>query len=244
MPQSRGCVAMPSWVEVTTLGTVKKGQRIVRSSVPMQSEKKAPSASSGNTPWPETVTLRGSHAALVPLDASQASGLAAAARDGELWRLWYTSVPHPDGMQAEIERRLALRGKGSMLPFTVLDADGVIAGMTTYMNIDAANKRVEIGSTWYAQRVQRTPLNTECKLMLLQHAFETLECIAVEFRTHRLNTQSRRAIERLGAQLDGMLRNHQRSPNGTLRDTAVYSITAAEWPTVKEHLSWQLHKPR
>ena len=131
-----------------------------------------------------------------------------------------------------------------MLPFTVLDADGRIAGMTTYMNIDAANRRVEIGSTWYAQRVQRTPLNTECKLMLLRHAFEILDCIAVEFRTHRLNTQSRRAIERLGAQLDGMLRAHQRMADGTLRDTAVYSITAAEWPTIRTHLAWQLARPR
>ena len=210
----------------------------------MQSDKKAPSAPGGNAPWPDSVTLRGAHAALVPLEAANVAGLAEAARDGELWRLWYTSVPHPDGMAAEIERRLNLRAKGSMLPFTVLDANGAIAGMTTYMNIDAANKRVEIGSTWYAQRVQRSPLNTECKLMLLQHAFETLDCIAVEFRTHRLNSQSRRAIERLGAQLDGILRNHQRSPNGTLRDTAVYSITADEWPTVREHLTWQLHKPR
>jgi RimJ/RimL family protein N-acetyltransferase len=131
-----------------------------------------------------------------------------------------------------------------MLPFTVLDAAGTPAGMTTYMNIDAANRRVEIGSTWYAQRVQRTPLNTECKLLLLGHAFDALDCIAVEFRTHRFNTQSRRAIERLGAQLDGILRAHQRSPNGTLRDTAVYSITAAEWPTVKAHLDWQLERPR
>jgi RimJ/RimL family protein N-acetyltransferase len=131
-----------------------------------------------------------------------------------------------------------------MLPFTVLDADGRIAGMSTYMNVDAANRRVEIGSTWYAQRVQRTPLNTQCKLLLLGHAFEVLDCIAVEFRTHRLNTQSRRAIERLGAQLDGMLRAHQIGPNGTLRDTAVYSITAAEWPTVKTHLKFQLERPR
>jgi RimJ/RimL family protein N-acetyltransferase len=131
-----------------------------------------------------------------------------------------------------------------MLPFTVLDADGRIAGMSTYMNVDAAHRRVEIGSTWYAQRVQRTPLNTQCKLLLLGHAFEVLDCIAVEFRTHRLNTQSRRAIERLGAQLDGMLRAHQIGPNGTLRDTAVYSITAAEWPTVKTHLQFQLERPR
>ena len=131
-----------------------------------------------------------------------------------------------------------------MTPFTVFDADGRIAGMTTYMNVDAANKRVEIGSTWYAQRVQRGPLNTECKRLLLSHAFDTLKCIAVEFRTHRFNTQSRRAIERLGAQLDGILRAHQVSPDGTLRDTAVYSIVAAEWPTVRSHLTWQLQKPR
>lgn len=195
-------------------------------------------------PWPEPVTLTGTHARLVPLVAAHEPGLVEAARDGELWQLWYTAVPSPDGMAAEITRRLGLQGKGSMLPFTVLDADGRIAGMTTYMNIDAANRRVEIGSTWYAQRVQRTPLNTECKLMLLRHAFEILDCIAVEFRTHRLNTQSRRAIERLGAQLDGMLRAHQRMADGTLRDTAVYSITAAEWPTIKTHLAWQLARPR
>ena len=131
-----------------------------------------------------------------------------------------------------------------MLPFTVFDADGRVAGMTTYMNVDGANRRVEIGSTWYAQRVQRSPLNTECKLMLLAHAFDALDCIAVEFRTHRLNTQSRRAIERLGAQFDGMLRSHQISPNGALRDTAVYSIIAAEWPTVRAHLQFQLERPR
>jgi RimJ/RimL family protein N-acetyltransferase len=130
-----------------------------------------------------------------------------------------------------------------MLPFAVLDAAGVPAGMTTYMHIDAANRRVEIGSTWYARRVQRTPLNTECKRMLLAHAFEQLGCIAVEFRTHRLNQPSRRAIERLGAQLDGVLRSHMRLADGTLRDTAVYSITAAEWPSVRRHLDHQLARP-
>jgi RimJ/RimL family protein N-acetyltransferase len=112
------------------------------------------------------------------------------------------------------------------------------------MNIDAANKRVEIGSTWHAKRVQRTALNTECKLMLLRHAFEQLDCIAVEFRTHRMNTQSRRAIERLGAQFDGMLRSHQRMDDGSLRDTAVYSIIAGEWPTVRSHLQFQLQRAR
>jgi RimJ/RimL family protein N-acetyltransferase len=119
-----------------------------------------------------------------------------------------------------------------------------VVGATNYLNIDAANKRLEIGGTFYAASVQRTAINTECKLLLLTHAFEALDCIAVEFRTHRLNQQSRRAIERLGAQLDGMLRCHQRSPDGTLRDTAVYSITAAEWPTIRTNLRWLLTKPR
>jgi RimJ/RimL family protein N-acetyltransferase len=194
--------------------------------------------------WLAPVTLRGEHASLVPLDASHAAALADAVRDGELWKLWYTAVPTPEGMAAEIERRLGLQARGAMLPFTVLDAAGTPVGMTTYMNVDATHRRVEIGSTWYAQRVQRSALNTECKQMLLRHAFEALGCIAVEFRTHRFNTQSRRGIERLGAQLDGVLRAHQRMADGTLRDTCVYSITAAEWPTVAAHLQWQLEKPR
>ncbi len=194
-------------------------------------------------PWPDPVTLAGRHATLRPLSADHAEGLRSASRDGELWTLWYTTVPSPEGMMAEIERRLALQAAGSMLPWTVFDAAGRVVGMTTYMNIDASNRRVEIGSTWLARSVQRSALNTECKRMLLAHAFEALDCIAVEFRTHRLNTQSRRAIERLGAQLDGVLRAHQRSPNGALRDTAVYSITAAEWPTVRAHLDGLLARP-
>jgi len=192
----------------------------------------------------ESVTLKGRHARLVPLEPSHHDELIKAVRDGELWKLWYTTIPSPEGMKAEIERRLGLQAKGSMLPFTVLDADGKPAGMTTYMNVDAPNRRVEIGSTWYRASVQRTALNTECKLMLLTHAFEILDCIAVEFRTHGLNCQSRRGIERLGAKFDGLLRNHSIMPNGTLRDTAVYSIIAGEWPTVKAHLAWQLAKPR
>ena len=194
--------------------------------------------------WPAPITLSGRHATLQPLAHDHADGLCEATLDGELWRLWYTAVPSPEGMAAEIERRLGLQAAGSMLPWTVFDAAGRIVGMTTYMNIDAAHKRVEIGSTWYAGSAQRSPLNTQCKRLLLAHAFETLDCIAVEFRTHRLNTQSRRAIERLGAQLDGILRAHQRSPNGSVRDTAVYSITAPEWPAVKAHLDWQLQRPR
>jgi RimJ/RimL family protein N-acetyltransferase len=194
--------------------------------------------------WPAPVELQGTHCSLRPLSADHHDGLVAATRDGELWKLWYTAVPSPEGMKAEIDRRLALQAGGSMLPFTVLDASGRVVGMTTYMNVDAANRRVEIGSTWYAHSTQRSALNTECKRMLLAHAFETLDCIAVEFRTHRLNLQSRRAIERLGAQLDGILRAHQRSPNGSLRDTAVYSITATDWPAVRSHLDWQLSRPR
>lgn len=193
--------------------------------------------------WPDPVTLSGPHARLAPLDPGHAQALAEAVRDGELWQLWYTAIPPPERMAAEIERRLSLQRAGSMLPFTVFDASGRVVGMTTFMNIDATHRRVEIGSTWYARSVQRSALNTQCKRLLLGHAFDTLDCIAVEFRTHRLNVQSRRAIERLGAQLDGMLRAHQRMPNGTLRDTAVYSITAAEWPTIRAHLDFQL-QPR
>lgn len=197
-----------------------------------------------STGWPPAVELSGAHARLLPLALQHEAGLAEAVRDGALWELWYTSIPRPEDMRAEIERRLALRARGSMLPFTVFDAGGRIVGMTSYMNIDVANRRVEIGSTWTAASAQRSALNTECKRLLLGHAFEQLDCIAVEFRTHRFNTQSRRAIERLGAQLDGILRAHQISADGSLRDTAVYSITAAEWPTVKAHLQWQLQRPR
>ena len=193
-------------------------------------------------PWLEPVTLRGAHARLEPLSPDHGGGLAEAVKDGELWKLWYTFVPTAEGMSKEIDRRLGLQKAGSMLPFTVFDANGKIAGMTTYMNVDTPNRRVEIGSTWYARCVQRSALNTQCKLLLLAHAFETLDCIAVEFRTHFFNHQSRRGIERLGAKQDGILRNHQIAPNGTLRDTVVYSIIAAEWPTVKAHLNYQLNE--
>ena len=196
-------------------------------------------------PWLEPVTLRGPHARLEPLAADQYEGLLEAVKDGHLSQLWYTSIPQPENMAKEIDRRLGLQAAGSMLPFTVFDADGRISGMTTYMNVDTPNRRVEIGSTWYAKRVQRSAVNTQCKLLLLQHAFEKLDCIAVEFRTHFFNHQSRRGIERLGAKQDGILRSHQIAPNGTLRDTVVYSIIASEWPTVKAHLNYQLNeKPR
>src|ERR1700720_3621464 len=193
-------------------------------------------------PWPEPVILSGPYAQLKPLSHDHCDGLTEAVKDGELWKLWYTFIPKPEDMRKEIDRRLGLQASGSMLPWTVFDGDGKIAGMTTYMNVDAPNRRVEIGSTWYATRVQRSALNTQCKLLLLSHAFEKLDCIAVEFRTHSFNHQSRRGIERLGAKLHFLLRNQQIASNGTLRDTVVYSIIASEWPTVKVHLNYQLNE--
>jgi RimJ/RimL family protein N-acetyltransferase len=190
-------------------------------------------------PWPEPITLRGDHVILEPLTLARHDELVEAVQDGELWKLWYTFIPSPDKVQADIQKKLELQAKGSMLPFAVIAADKAV-GVTTYMNIDAEQKRVEIGSTWYRKSVQRSALNTEAKLMLLTHAFEKLDCIAVEFRTHFLNHQSRRAIERLGAKLDGILRNHRRSSDGTLRDTAVYSIIESEWGAVRSHLRHQL----
>jgi N-acetyltransferase len=195
-------------------------------------------------PWPEPITLRGTHARLEPLSHAHLNDLMEAVKDGELWRLWYTMIPEPEKMRAEIDRRMDLHAKGSMTPFAVVSTGtSKVVGMTSYMNVDAANRRVEIGSTWYRKSVQRTALNTECKLLLLTHAFETLDCICVELRTHFFNQQSRRGIERLGAKLDGILRSNQIAPNGTIRDTCVYSIIASEWPTVKAHLTWKLNLP-
>jgi N-acetyltransferase len=195
--------------------------------------------------WPDLFTVEGNLVAVVPLSMEHHDDLMDAAGDGELHRLWYTKVPEPENVAAEIARRLGLRAIGSMLPFAIIEkASQRAVGMTSYMNIDAANRRVEIGGTWYRQSMQRSGLNTECKLLLLQHAFECLECICVEFRTHFMNTQSRRAIERLGAKLDGVLRSNMVMANGTVRDTAVYSIISCEWPAVKANLQWQLEKPR
>ena len=187
--------------------------------------------------WLEPLTLSGAYARLEPLSRAHCDALAEAVEDGQLWRLWYTSVPSPERMAAEIERRLALQAQGVMLPFVVRDASDTVCGMTTYMNVEAAHRRLEIGSTWLRRSAQRGPVNTQCKLLLLTHAFETLDCIAVELRTHFFNQQSRQAIERLGAKLDGVLRSHQIMANGTLRDTCVYSIIAAEWPAVKANLT-------
>jgi N-acetyltransferase len=193
----------------------------------------------------DSVCLIGQHGSLVPLSHVHHDDLVEAVKDGELWNLWYTSIPTPGQMRAEIDRRLELQKQGSMLPFAVIEqSTGEAIGMTTYMNIDAVNRRLEIGSTWYRKRVQRSALNTECKLMLLTHAFEQLRCLAVEFRTHFFNQQSRAGIERMGAKLDGVLRQHQMARNGTLRDTCVYSIIDSEWPTVKAHLAYELGKPR
>jgi RimJ/RimL family protein N-acetyltransferase len=195
--------------------------------------------------WPPAVTLRGETVVLAPLRADHHDDLVAATCDGDLFDLWYTNIPAPGAMAAEIERRLALFEHGSMLPFAVVErSTGAAVGMTSYMNIDPVAPRVEIGSTWYRKRVQRTVLNTECKLLLLAHAFDVLGCIAVELRTATHNRQSRRAIERLGAKLDGVLRSHMRFANGTLRDTCVYSIVAAEWPAVCAGLRYELSRPR
>jgi RimJ/RimL family protein N-acetyltransferase len=187
--------------------------------------------------WPEPVTLRGACVTLEPLGPKHHDDLVDAVRDGELWKLTYTTIPLPERMEAEIARRLALAHAGSMLPFAVIEnASGRPVGMTTYMRIDAVHKRLEIGSTWYRTRVQRTQLNTECKLLLLAHAFDVLDCIAVEFQTSVQNVRSQRAIERLGATRDGILRSHGRHADGTLRDTVVYSIIAEESPAVRMRL--------
>ncbi|WP_028270020.1 GNAT family N-acetyltransferase [Arthrobacter sp. UNC362MFTsu5.1] len=198
----------------------------------------------------EPITLTGRHVVLEPLSHAHQDGLVDAARDGELWKLWYTSVPTPQGMAAEIDRRLGLQEQGSMLPFTTRLIDpatgrpGRVIGMTTYMNIDAATPRVEIGSTWNAASSHGTGTNPDSKLLLLRHAFETLGCPAVEFRTHWLNHQSREAIARLGAKQDGVLRSHTRTADGQLRDTVVFSILEHEWPMVRASLEFRLAKQR
>ena len=195
--------------------------------------------------WPKPVTLHSKTVQLEPLSIDHVSDLINAVKDGNLYNHWYTSIPQPKNMKMEIERRLKLQDMGTMLPFAVISLKTENAvGMTTYMNVDKENKRVEIGSTWYAKSVQRTSLNTECKLVLLEHAFEKLNCICVEFRTHFMNHQSRRGIERLGAKLDGILRSNAIQKNGTIRDTAVYTIIISEWSSVKANLEYQLVKNR
>jgi N-acetyltransferase len=191
---------------------------------------------------PEPVALAGIHIQLMPLEPQHLNGLQEAVKDGELWKLWYTFVPTPDEMGSWITKALEERDAKTSCPFVVITThDNRIVGSTRYMNIERDVRRLEIGTTWYCKSAQRSFVNTECKLLMLEHAFEHLKCLAVEFRTHRLNVQSRRAIERLGAQLDGILRNHRISANGTIRDTAVYSVVAHEWESVKSNLHFMLH---
>lgn len=195
--------------------------------------------------WLETLSLESEHVKLEPLGLQHAEGLAQATEDGRLWRLWFTAVPAPQQTRAYIETALAHQQQGLALPFAVINkADGQVIGSTRYLNVDAQHRRVEIGNTWYARRYQRTAVNTECKLLLLEHAFEVLQCIAVEFRTHWHNQASRKAIARLGAKQDGVLRNHIRDPQGLLRDTVVFSIIESEWPTVKQSLKFQIERYR
>ena len=196
----------------------------------------------GTANWPAPVRLEGDDVILEPLAQTHAAALALASADGALWQLWYTSVPKPEEMVEAIVGRLKAHQAGQSTPFAVVSkASGKAVGMTSYLNVVPSVKRLEIGSTWYARSVHRTGINTQCKRLLLAHAFETLGCIAVEFRTHFFNRQSRAAIERLGAKLDGILRNHF-DPSGNIRDTCVYSVIAGEWPQVKRHLEFLLSR--
>jgi RimJ/RimL family protein N-acetyltransferase len=193
----------------------------------------------------EPVTLKGRYATLEPLARAHAADLQRAAVDGALWQLWYTSVPAPDRAEAYVAAALKMREDLGALPFAVRDnATDEVVGCTRYFNVDAIHRRLEIGHTWYAARAQRTAINTECKLLLLTHAFEELRCIAVEFRTHWFNRASRDAIARLGAKQDGVLRNHQISADGSYRDTVVFSIIESEWPAVKRHIGFLLDRRR
>ncbi|KAK44740.1 GCN5 family acetyltransferase [Caballeronia jiangsuensis] len=193
--------------------------------------------------WIEPVTLEGEHVRLVPLTREHEAALTAAASDGELWKLWYTFVPSPDKTRGYIDTALDMRDRLGAHPFAVIDAKtGDVVGSTRYFNVDEANRRLEIGHTWYARRVQKTALNTEAKLLLLTHAFDKLDAIAVEFRTHFMNHASRTAIARLGAKQDGILRNHQVGRDGVLRDTVVFSIIQSEWPAVRANLNYRLDR--
>ena len=187
----------------------------------------------------DAITLENAHVRLEPLSAAHEADLATAAVGLE--HTWYTSVPRPDDMAADIERRLRWREEGHMNPWAVRRLDtGRVVGTTTFCNIDQPNRHVEIGHTWIGLQAQRTAVNTASKLLLLTHAFEACDAIAVEFRTHWHNRQSRAAIARLGARQDGVLRNHRLGPAGTLRDTVVFSILPLEWPAVRLDLSERL----
>ncbi len=190
--------------------------------------------------WLKAIELESNSVKLLPLLPEHADDLVAAASDGELWNLWYTSVPNQETIDTYIQQALDQQQRGESLPFVVMDrASGKIIGSTRFCHADTINKRVEIGYTWYAKSYQRSSVNTECKLLLLTHAFETLNTIAVELRTHWHNQASRNAIARLGAKQDGVLRNHQQLPDGSYRDTVVFSIINQEWRAVKNSL---IHK--
>jgi len=192
---------------------------------------------------PQPVTLEGHGVRLEPLSREHHDGLVAAASDGSLWQLWYTSVPEPEQAHAYISGALAGLEAGSMLPWAVRELKtGAIVGSTRYHDIVTAADRVEIGWTWYAKRMQRTHVNTACKLLLFVHAFEALACKVVGLRTDNFNFASQRAIEALGAKKDGVIRHHAVRRNGTVRDTVMYSVLATEWPDVKRHLELRLRK--
>ncbi|GAA1924042.1 GNAT family protein [Arthrobacter gandavensis] len=192
-------------------------------------------------PFSTPVVLEGSTVRLEPLSSSHVPELAAAVKDGELWNLWYTRIPTPDGMEAEVESRLQQQAAGSMAPWAIRRLDtGALCGMTTYMNIKAEHRRVEIGSTWLAASAQRTSINAEAKYLLLSRAFEDLDCIAVEFRTHWHNHASRAAIARLGAKQDGVLRSNELWLDGSRRDVVVFSILDSEWSSVRLALRHRL----
>ncbi len=190
--------------------------------------------------WSNAPVLQGRHVRLEPLQAAHVDGLAVAAADGALWNRWYTNVPKPEAMATYVEAALAAAANATMLPFVVRDARGDVVGTTRYYDNDPATPRVQIGYTWYAARAQRTGLNTEAKLLLLGHAFEVLGCIAVGFQTSWFNHASRAAIARLGAKQDGVIRNHLRHADGSIRDTVTFSIIDSEWPAVKHHLQAKL----
>lgn len=196
-----------------------------------------------NNHWLYETTFTGKLVTLAPLQPEHANALLDAAADGELWNLWYTSVPTISTIDAYLDQAFKDQADGRALLFVVIDnATQKIIGSTRYCNADSLNKRVEIGYTWYAKSFQRTGINTECKYLLLTHAFETLNSIAVEFRTHWHNQASRAAIARLGAKQDGILRNHQKSAEGFYRDTVVFSVIDQEWRTVKKNLEYKMSR--
>ncbi|MGF6212589.1 GNAT family N-acetyltransferase [Comamonas sp. 4034] len=193
----------------------------------------------------EPIDLRRNGVLLTPLDFAHEDGLRAAAQDGELWKIRVTSVPEPENTRLYIEQAMNMREAGNRMPFAVIDeATGKVLGSTSYHDIVPALKRVEIGYTWYAQSVQRSHVNTTCKLTLLTHAFETLGAAVVGWRTDNFNFASQRAIERLGARKDGVIRHHAPRRDGTVRDTVMYSMLAGEWPEAKAQLLYLLNKPR